>query len=81
LFDRLFILGYTFILEREERALLSNINDYEDAVVAESEKVSGADYIITNNIKDFKNSRIKALRSEEYLAIIRAAALLLRLCG
>jgi predicted nucleic acid-binding protein len=52
-----------------ERALLSNMSDYEDAVVVESAKKKGADYIITKNIKDFKGSQIRALTPEEYLVI------------
>jgi predicted nucleic acid-binding protein len=52
-----------------ERALLSNINDYEDAVVVESAKEKGVDYIITKNIRDFKDSQIKVVMPEEYLAI------------
>jgi predicted nucleic acid-binding protein len=52
-----------------EKALFSNIDDYEDAVVAESAKEKEIDCIITKNIKDFKNSQIKVLMPEEYLAI------------
>jgi predicted nucleic acid-binding protein len=52
-----------------ERALLSNINDYEDAVIVESANEKNVDLIITKNIKDFKNSVKKVLTPEEYLAI------------
>jgi translation initiation factor IF-2 len=52
-----------------EKALFSNIDDYEDAVVAESAKEKGVDCVITKNIKDFKNSQVKVLLPEEYLAI------------
>jgi predicted nucleic acid-binding protein len=52
-----------------EKALLSNINDYEDAVVVESAKARNIDYIITKNTKDFKNSQITPLLPGEYLAI------------
>jgi predicted nucleic acid-binding protein len=52
-----------------EKALLLNINDYEDAVIVESASEKGINYIITKNIKDFKNSQIKVLLPEEYLAI------------
>ena len=52
-----------------EKALLLNINDYEDAVIVASASEKGINYIITKNIKDFKNSQIKVLLPEEYLAI------------
>jgi predicted nucleic acid-binding protein len=52
-----------------EKALLLNINDYEDAVIVASASEKRINYIITKNIKDFKNSQIKALLPEEYLAI------------
>ena len=52
-----------------EKALLLNINDYEDAVIVASASAKRINYIITKNIKDFKNSQIKALLPEEYLAI------------
>jgi predicted nucleic acid-binding protein len=52
-----------------ERSLLLNIHDYEDAVIVESASEKGINYIITKNIKDFKNSPIKVLLPEEYLAI------------
>ena len=52
-----------------EKALLLNINDYEDAVMVASASEEGINYIITKNIKDFKNSQIKVLLPEEFLAI------------
>ena len=52
-----------------EKALLLNINDYEDSVIVASASEKRINYIITKNIKDFKNSQIKALLPEEYLAI------------
>jgi predicted nucleic acid-binding protein len=52
-----------------EKALFSNSTDYEDAVIIESAKDKNIDYIITKNIKDFKNSPIRVLRPEEYLMI------------
>jgi predicted nucleic acid-binding protein len=52
-----------------EKALFSNLTDYEDAVVEISAKEKNVDYIITRNIKDFKNSQIKILLPEEYLAM------------
>jgi predicted nucleic acid-binding protein len=52
-----------------EKALASNIDDYEDAVIVESAKEKNIDNIITRNIKDFKHSSIKALLPEEYVII------------
>ena len=51
-----------------ETALLSNITDFEDAVIVESAKIRKVDYIITRNIKDFKSSPVPAMLPEEYLA-------------
>jgi len=51
-----------------EKAVLSNITDFEDAVIVESAKEKKIDSIITRNIKDFKNSQIPAVTPEEYLA-------------
>ena len=50
-----------------EKAALSNITDFEDAVIVESAKIKKIDYIITRNIKDFKLSQIPAMLPEEYL--------------
>ncbi len=43
-------------------------NDFEDAVQAVIAKRIHADYIITRNVKDFQDSKIKALTPSEYLA-------------
>ena len=51
-----------------EKALISNIADFEDAVITESAKAKKISYIITRNIKDFKNSSVTAMLPEEYLA-------------
>ncbi|GAB6393519.1 MAG: twitching motility protein PilT [Treponematales bacterium] len=51
-----------------EKALISDITDYEDAVVVESARVRNVDYIITRNMADFKHSPVKPLTPEEYLA-------------
>lgn len=39
-------------------ALCSGMDDFEDAVLAECARSSGADWIITRNLKDFGNSPI-----------------------
>lgn len=47
-------------------ALTTKIDDYEDAVQHECAKLcKNLNYIITRNKKDFKNSIIKVLSSEE----------------
>ena len=51
-----------------EEAVLSNITDFEDAVIVESAKVKKTGCIITRNTKDFKNSPIPVMLPEEYLA-------------
>ena len=51
-----------------ESALLSNITDFEDAVIVESAKMKKVDFILTHNIKDFKNSPVPAMLPEECLA-------------
>ena len=45
-------------------------NDYEDALQSVCAKRINADYIVTRNTKDFKNSPIKAITPEELLKII-----------
>ena len=51
-----------------EKAILSNITDFEDAVIVESAELKKIDCIITRNIKDFKNSPIPVMLPEDYLA-------------
>jgi len=50
-----------------ERALGSNILDFEDAVLAESGQMSGVYSIITRNIKDFKGSSLKVFDPKEFI--------------
>ena len=42
-------------------------SDYEDAVQMCQAKRIKADFIVTRNIKDFKNSKISALKPDEFL--------------
>ena len=51
-------------------ALTSSVKDYEDAVVEQAAILSGAQTIITRNIKDFKLSRVPAVTPEDYLALL-----------
>ncbi|GAH16573.1 unnamed protein product [marine sediment metagenome] len=48
-------------------ALDSRIKDYEDAVIESSCLKNEIDYIVSRNLKDFKNSRIKAISPKEYM--------------
>ena len=51
-----------------ERALESKINDFEDAVLAESGRSAGVDSIVTRNSKDFLGSALKVFEPSEFLA-------------
>jgi len=50
-----------------EKSVLSNITDFEDAVIVESAIEKKVDCIITRNKKDFINSPIPVMLPEEYL--------------
>lgn len=51
-----------------EEALRSRIPDFEDAVIEQAGRLAGADAIVTRNLRDFRNSSIKALGPDELLA-------------
>ncbi|MDR1316368.1 MAG: PIN domain-containing protein [Spirochaetales bacterium] len=53
------------------RALHSDIDDFEDAVIEISAKENDAEYILTGNTKDFKKSIVKSITPEELLVILR----------
>jgi predicted nucleic acid-binding protein len=53
------------------KALSSEIDDFEDAVIEISSKENGAEYILTRNTKDFKKSIIEPITPEELLVILR----------
>lgn len=52
-------------------ALNSNITDYEDAVLEQAALKEDLDYIITNNLSDFKHSKVKAINPVEYIALFK----------
>lgn len=54
------------------RAVLSEMRDYEDAVVSETALRSGMDYIVTRNIRDYTKSSIPAVLPGELLERISA---------
>ena len=54
------------------KALVSEISDYEDAVIDELALNEEIDYIITRDLKDFKNSKNNIYNAREALEIIEA---------
>lgn len=53
-----------------ERAVNMKWKDFEDAIQSATAESVHADYIITRNIKDFKQSKVMALMPSELLARI-----------
>jgi len=53
-----------------ERAIESEIDDFEDAVLEQAGCLIGADAIITRNTKDFRKSAIKAVDPVEFLSAL-----------
>ena len=51
-------------------ALMSNNNDYEDAVLVEGAKRSGIDFIVTRNIKDYADLGIPAIEPSKLVNMI-----------
>ncbi len=51
------------------KALNSKINEYEDAVIDISSQENEIDYIVTRNLKDFKESNMKTVSPSEFIAI------------
>ena len=51
-------------------ALSSNTNDFEDALLMETANRIHADYIVTRNLKDFKNSKVPAIPPEKLIKLI-----------
>lgn len=54
-----------------DKSLISNFNDFEDAVQYFSALHYKSDVIITRNKKDFKNSEILIMTPSEFLASIK----------
>lgn len=53
-----------------QRALLSGIEDFEDAVQAEAALQIAADYLVTRNAKDFRKASVEVRTPAEVLAIL-----------
>lgn len=54
-------------------ALCSGMDGFEDAVLAECARSSGADWIITRNLKDFSNSPIPPISPGDVPRLIEGA--------
>ena len=52
------------------RALSSDMSDFEDAVQAACAKRIKADYIVTRNLKDFAGSQVRAISPENMLKLL-----------
>lgn len=50
-----------------KKAAMLNFADYEDAVQSQQATRIKADYIVTRNIKDYKNSKVMAIKPTELL--------------
>lgn len=46
--------------------------DIEDALQMQCAKEAGVDYIVTQNLKDFRTSEIKAIDEEDFCKLISA---------
>ena len=53
-----------------ERALNSEIDDFEDAVIDVSAKEKNAAYILTRNTKDFRKGVVNVITPDELLVIL-----------
>ena len=63
------------VASASQKEILDAINkssfvDFEDCLQDKCAKESGADYIITCNVKDFANSEIVALNPKEFLILV-----------
>jgi predicted nucleic acid-binding protein len=53
------------------KAINSDMDDYEDALIAFAAERNGVDFIVTRNKKDFRHSPVPALTPEEFVDIYR----------
>lgn len=51
-------------------ALASSINDYEDAVVEKVASSKKMDYIVTRNIKDYKEGTVKVILPDDFIRMM-----------
>ncbi len=53
-----------------QEALLTDMKDYEDAVVSCCAKRNRIDYIVTRNMKDYEKSKVPAVLPDELIKLI-----------
>ena len=58
--------------EAARAAIRSGFPDFEDALQSVCAAKFGADYIVTRNVKDYKQSRIKAVSPSEFMGKLEA---------
>ena len=70
--SKLYVLFYILDVTSSEckEALLSDMNDYEDAVISCCAVHNHIDYIVTRNIKDYERSKVNAILPEQLLKMI-----------
>ena len=51
-------------------ALISEVSDFEDAVMMETARRINADCIVTRNARDYKNSPVPVMSPEQFVAAI-----------
>lgn len=51
-------------------ALLSDMKDYEDAVISCCAERNQMDYIVTRNIKDYEKSKVKVLLPDDFIKLV-----------
>lgn len=52
-------------------ALISPVIDYEDAVVERTAVKTGMDYIITRNVKDYRQGMVRAILPDDFISLIK----------
>ena len=56
--------------DEASKALISNITDYEDALMAQTAAANSMDYIVTKNVRDYRNSPVKAITPADLMKTI-----------
>ena len=56
-------------------SLFGNMKDFEDSLISESAERNFCDLIITNNVSDFKNSRVPACTPSEIMRVYQYKAI------
>lgn len=51
-------------------ALASPMSDYEDAVVERVAERTGVDYIVTRNVKDYEQARVKVILPDDFITLM-----------